>query len=47
MLITKELQDLADGGKILLSVEIDEQEYRDVCMELAVARNQGTLTRQA
>lgn len=42
VLITEDLKKLAGGEEIGFTVQIDEYEYRNACLDLIVARNKGT-----
>ena len=42
ILITEELRELSAGQEIKLTVELDENMYRDVCLELMVTKRKGT-----
>lgn len=42
ILITEELRELSAGQEIILTVELDENMYRDVCLELMMTKRKGT-----
>ena len=43
VLVTEDLKALADGQKVILKVELDEEMYREVCLELILARQKGAV----
>ena len=42
ILITEELRELSAGQEIILTAELDENMYRDVCLELMMTKRKGT-----
>lgn len=46
VLITEELKALADGQEITMSVTLDENIYREVCLELMVVKQKGKVPAQ-
>ena len=40
-LITDEVKQLAGGGELTLTVDIDKQEYQNACLDLKITRTQG------
>lgn len=41
ILITEELRGLSAGQEIILTVDLDENMYRDVCLELMMTKRKG------
>ena len=42
ILITEELRELSAGQEIILTAELDENMYREVCLELIITKRKGT-----
>ena len=40
-LVTEDVKQLANGEEVMLTVEIDEQEYENACLDLKVTETQG------
>ena len=40
-LVTDDIRQLANGEEVIMSVQIDEQDFNDACLSLIIAENQG------